>query len=127
MVVVRAFGQRMHQYIEAVAVEHQPRHDVLELRVLENHIELRDRMRAARFVAECTGLDLESAEDRLAQLRRLRLGIGVVIDVGVKSSDFAHLSCSFDVLSYACSCAAIFWLISARHSSMGLKPGCSRQ
>ena len=49
VIVIRAFGQRMHENVEAFAGEHQPRHDALELRVLENDIELRDRMRAARL------------------------------------------------------------------------------
>src|SRR3954452_177086 len=55
-----------------MAVEHQPRHDALELRVLENDIELRDRMRAARFVAEGAGLDLESSSATIYSLKDLR-------------------------------------------------------
>ena len=36
------------------------------------------------------GLDVELADDRLAQLRRSRLGVGVVVDVRVIALDFGH-------------------------------------
>src|SRR4051812_16387877 len=83
VVVIGAVGQRVYQDVEPIAVQHQPGHDVLELRRLEDHVELRDRVRAARFVAEHAGLDLELADDPVAQLCRLRLALGVVIDMGV--------------------------------------------
>src|SRR5215469_9651974 len=128
VVVIRAFGQRMHQNVEAVAVQHQPRHDVLELRGLENHVELRNWVRTDGFVAERTRLGFELGEQRLAQLRRLRLADAIVIDVGVKPADFAHyLLLLTGITSHASSCAAIFLLISARHSSMDWKPGWARQ
>src|SRR5215469_1495276 len=128
VIVIRAFGQRMHQDVEAVAVEHQPRNDILELRGLENHVELRNWVRTDGFVAERTRLGFELGEQRLTQLRRLRLADAIVIDVGVKPADFAHyLLLLTGITSHASSCAAIFLLISARHSSMDLNPGWARQ
>src|SRR2546423_527369 len=91
MVVVGAVAQRVHEHVEPVAVQHQPRHDVLKFRRLKDDVELRDRMRPARLVAEAAGLDLELADNRLAQFGRLRLGRGVVINVGVIAFDFGHL------------------------------------
>src|SRR5690349_8197634 len=104
----------------------QPRHEVLEFRSLEDHVELRDRVRPAGLVAEPAGLDLELTDNRLAQFGRFRLCRGVVINMGVIAFDLGHLTfLCFGV--YASSFAAIFLLISARHSSIGLNPSRSRQ
>src|SRR6266496_1577958 len=115
----------MDENVEAVAVQHQPWHNLLKFGRLEDDVELRDRMRAARLVAQRAAFDLELADQRLAQLGRPRLGLGIVIDVSVIAFVFTHsVVLWFD---YASSFSAIFLLISARHSSIGLKPGCSRQ
>src|SRR5262249_20009037 len=80
----------MNENVEALAVQHQPRHDVLELRGLEDHVELRDGMRSSRLVAESAGLDGELAYDRVAQSLGNRLRRGIVIDVGVIAFELGH-------------------------------------
>src|SRR5689334_17962774 len=67
VVVVGAFGQRMDENVEALAVQHQPRHDFLELSGLEDDVELRNRVRASRFVAEGSRLYSEGSDDFLPQ------------------------------------------------------------
>ena len=62
----------------------------LELFGLEDDVELRDRVRADRLVAEGAGLDGEFVDDRVAQAFGDRLGGGVVIDVGVIAFEFGH-------------------------------------
>jgi hypothetical protein len=49
----------------------------LKLLVLEDHVKLRDWVRAARLVAEPAGLDVELLDDRFPQPRRHRLGLGM--------------------------------------------------
>jgi hypothetical protein len=54
MVLHRVLGKRMHQYVEPAAVQHQIRHDVLELFGLENDQNISDRMRPDCRVAEAS-------------------------------------------------------------------------
>src|SRR5271166_3699353 len=84
----------MNQNVEALAVQHQPRHDVLELLRLKDDAELRDRVRADRLVAEGSGSDRETADDRVAQAFGCRPGGRVVIDMGVIAFEFGHWSFS---------------------------------
>jgi hypothetical protein len=90
VVVIRALRQRMDQHVETLAVQHQPRHDSLELLSLEDDVELRDRVRADRLVAEGSGLDSELADDRVTQPLGERPGGGVVINMGVIALDFVY-------------------------------------
>ena len=46
----------MDENVEALTVQHQPRHDFLELFGLEDDVELRDRVWASRLIAERAGL-----------------------------------------------------------------------
>src|SRR5205807_7385147 len=59
MVLHRVLGQRVDQYVEPVAVQHQIRHDVFELVGLENDQNIGDRVRPDRRVAEAVDLDPE--------------------------------------------------------------------
>jgi hypothetical protein len=72
----------------SLAVQHQPGHDLLELLGLEDDAELRDRVRAYRFIAERPGFDGKSADDRIAQAFGGRPGGEVVIDVRVLAFEF---------------------------------------
>ena len=67
MVVVGALSQRVDQNIKPFVVQHQPGHDILELLGLEDDVELRDRVRPDRLVAEAAVFDSEFAADRLPQ------------------------------------------------------------
>jgi hypothetical protein len=58
MVVVRAFGQRMNENIETLAVQHQPGHDLLEFLGLEDDPELRDRVRVGAVCGKAACTDL---------------------------------------------------------------------
>jgi uncharacterized protein involved in exopolysaccharide biosynthesis len=51
MVVVGVVGQRVDENVETLAVQHQPRHNFLELRRREREPELRHRVRAPWLVA----------------------------------------------------------------------------
>ena len=72
----------------SLAVQHQPGHDLLELLGLEDDAELRNRVRAYRFIAERPGFDGKSADDRIAQAFGGRPGGEVVIDVRVLAFEF---------------------------------------
>ena len=84
VVLHRVLGQRMDQYVEPLAVQHQMGHDMLELVGLENDQYIGDRVRPDRRVAEAVDLDRELLAERGAH----SLGDGarlcrVVVDVGV--------------------------------------------
>ena len=59
MILDRVFGQRMDQHVEPLAVEHQKRHNMLELGGLEDDQHIGDRVGANRPVAETVELDTE--------------------------------------------------------------------
>ena len=80
----------MDEHVEAFAVEHEPGHDVLEFRGLEDDVELRDWVRASRLIGEGAGLDCELTDDRVAQPFGDRPLRGFEIDVGVIAFDFSH-------------------------------------
>src|SRR6201997_4614201 len=80
----------MDEYVEALAVQHQPRDDVLKLPGLEDDAELRDRVRTDRLVAEGSGSDGEPVDDRLTQPLGGRPAGLVVIDMGVIAFEFGH-------------------------------------
>jgi len=80
----------MNENVEALAVQHQPGHDVLKLFGPEDDRELRDRVRTSRLVAKGSGLDGELADERVAQPFGGGPGGGIVIDVSVIAFDFGH-------------------------------------
>src|SRR5262249_28191830 len=90
VVVVGALGQRMDENVEALAVEHQPRHDFWELSGLEDDVELRNRMRASRFIAEASRLYRKTSDECGSQTFRDFPGSGIIIDVSVIAFDFGH-------------------------------------
>ena len=73
----------MHENVEAFAVEHEPGHELLELRCFEDDVELGDGMRAARLIGQNPRLDFELADDRIAQFFGDRPSRGIEIDVSV--------------------------------------------
>ena len=66
MVLHRALGQRVDQYVEPVAVQHQIRHDMFELVGLENDQNVGDRVRPDRRITEAVDLDPELLVNRSA-------------------------------------------------------------
>src|SRR5262249_39676356 len=90
VVVVGAFGQRMDEDVQAVTVQHQPRHDFLELCSLEDDVELRNRVRASRFIAEGPRLYGESFDDCVPQTLGGLPSRGIIIDMSVIAFDFCH-------------------------------------
>src|SRR5262249_40307706 len=106
----------MDENVKALAVQHQPRHDVLELRDLEEQVELGERKRASRLIPESAGLYSELAEDRVAKAFGNRPGGGIVIDVGVIAFEFAHAcSCRFARQNHSCLISAPQFAVQ-RHS-----------
>ena len=81
-------GLGMHEHRETAAVEHQPRHDRLELIARERDLVHRFRMRPDGLVSPSTEPDRETPVECLPH----RGGIGtarlVVVDVGVVAVDF---------------------------------------
>src|SRR5690242_15842090 len=63
VVLHRVLGQRMHQHVEPAAVQHQIRHDMLELLGLENDQNIGVRMRSDRRVTEAVDLDRKLLAD----------------------------------------------------------------
>src|SRR5262249_38706796 len=90
VVVVRALGQRMDEDVESFAVQHQPRHEFLELSGLKDDVELRNGMRASRFVAERSRFYGEFSDDRVPQTLGDPTGSGIIIDMSVIAFDFGH-------------------------------------
>src|SRR5215469_4073730 len=92
VVVVGVVGQRMDKDVEALAVQHQPRHDGLELRRRKRKPKLRYRVRAPRRVAQVPNLDAKPRRDLFAQPRGARAGFGVVVDMRMIAVDRDRLS-----------------------------------
>jgi hypothetical protein len=80
----------MDKNVKARVVQHQPRHDVLELFALEDDVELGNRMWAYWFITEGPGLDGKSADDGFPQGFCDLSGICVVVDMGMLASYFSH-------------------------------------
>src|SRR6266851_3238774 len=84
VVLDRVQGQRVDQHVEPVPVQHQIRHDMLELIGLEDDQDIGNRVRSARLVTKTVDLDSEFLVDRgthsLGDTARL---LRVVIDVRV--------------------------------------------
>ena len=72
VVIDHVVGQRVDKDVETLAVQHQPRHNSLKLLVLEDHLELRHRMRAYPLAAIGPKLDIEPRAELLFQLFRDR-------------------------------------------------------
>ena len=64
VVLDRVGGQRVDQYVEPVAIQHQIGHDMLELVRFENDERIADRMRPARSIAELLDFDRELFAER---------------------------------------------------------------
>src|SRR6516225_1651168 len=75
---------------EPLTVQHQPRYDFLELCRLEDDVELRNRVRASRFIAEGARLYGESFDDCVPQTLSDPPGSGIIIDMSVIAFDFGH-------------------------------------
>src|SRR4029077_13445127 len=70
--------------VESVAVQHQIRHDMLELIGLEDDQGIADRVRSARRITELFDFDIELLADRGAHALGDGAGLRrVIIDVGV--------------------------------------------
>src|SRR5262245_25847213 len=82
MVVVLVVAQRMHQDVEPVAVQHQPRHDLLERFFLENDLDLRHRMRASD-ASILPDLHREACRQPVAERLGGGQGLILVVDVHV--------------------------------------------
>jgi hypothetical protein len=62
----------------------------LELSSLEDDVELRNRVRASRFIAEGARLHSEASDDSLPQTLGDPPGGGIIIDMSVIAFDFGH-------------------------------------
>src|SRR4051812_14842176 len=80
----------MDENVQSLAIEHEPRHEVLELRRLEDDVELRDGVRPSRLVGEHAGLADERRRDRVAQPFGERPRGGIEIDVRVVALALDH-------------------------------------
>src|ERR1700722_18543569 len=98
MVIDHVIRQRMNKNVEALAVEHQPRHDTLVRLSPENDVELRDRVWTSRLIGEGARFDGEPTDDRVSQALGDRSGGGVEIDMGVIANGYGHLGILLIVL-----------------------------
>src|SRR6266436_332218 len=73
----------MHQYVESVAIQHQPRDNLREFFWLKFHLVHRLWMRAYRRVAPSAHLHFEHALDRFADARSGVARRLIVVDVRV--------------------------------------------
>jgi hypothetical protein len=80
----------MDENVEALTVQHQPRHDFLEFCGLEDDVELRNWVRASRFIAEASRLYRESSDDGVPQALGDPPGSGIIVDMSVIAFDLGH-------------------------------------
>ena len=66
VVVIGAFGERVDENVEVRMVQHQPRHDFLKFFGLKDDVELRDRVRSDRLIAEGAWLYGKLFNDRVS-------------------------------------------------------------
>src|ERR1700676_2925230 len=92
MVVDHVVGEGMDQNVEALAVEHQPRNDLLKRIRFEDRRELGDRVWADRRVVEAANFDREVGGEDLSQLRGDRERLRLVVNMRVVALNFRRSS-----------------------------------
>src|SRR3978361_2042303 len=94
-IIDHILGHEMNKNVETLAVEHQPRHEALELRRLENDVELRHRVRTPRFIAKATKFDSEFVGNRVSYTFGNWTSGRIEIDMGVIPNGVRHRGPSY--------------------------------